>query len=236
MSAGLPSGGCQGAVPPLRWEVEVLRSDPGTVHGRPLPTDGRRHLTVVKPTTPAVVLGSTQADDLVLPGHARVRRRGGGGAVWVEPGVGWFELFVPAGDPLWTADVGRSFLFAGHLCADVLEPLIGRSLRVHQGRFEPSRWSRLVCFAGAGPGEVFVEGRKLVGLTQRRARAGSRFAGIVYDRWEPERLLDRLRLDVTTRHRAMMDLVPAGIGLGDLSTVAASQAVEHLAANLASSA
>lgn len=153
--------------------------------------------------------------------------------MWVEPGVGWFELFVPAGDPLWTADVGRAFLFAGDLCADAFEALIGRRPEVHRGRLQPSSWSHLACFAGIGPGEVLVEGRKLVGFTQRRTRAGSRFAGIVYDRWSPAKLLGRLRLDPATAQRALADLVPIGIGLADLAPVAAQRAVERLAATLA---
>ena len=35
-----------------------------------------------------------------------------------------------------------------------------------------SAWCPLVCFAGIGPGEVLVDGRKLVGISQRRTPGG----------------------------------------------------------------
>jgi lipoate---protein ligase len=41
-------------------------------------------------------------------------------------------------------------------------------------------WSELVCFAGIGPGEVMLDGRKLVGLSQRRTRDGVRIQGTLY--------------------------------------------------------
>ena len=41
-------------------------------------------------------------------------------------------------------------------------------------------WSDLVCFAGLGPGEVLLDGRKLVGLSQRRTRNGVRIQGTLY--------------------------------------------------------
>jgi hypothetical protein len=43
---------------------------------------------------------------------------------------------------------------------------------VHEGALEGEVEFRLVCFAGRGPGEVFVDERKTVGLTQWRVREG----------------------------------------------------------------
>ena len=43
-------------------------------------------------------------------------------------------------------------------------------------------WCPLVCFAGVGPGEVLAGGRKLVGISQRRTRAGARFQCAVHVR------------------------------------------------------
>jgi hypothetical protein len=48
------------------------------------------------------------------------------------------------------------------------------ALRVHRGDMVCTPWSNLVCFAGLGPGEVLVDDRKLVGLSQRRTRHGIR--------------------------------------------------------------
>ena len=45
-----------------------------------------------------------------------------------------------------------------------------------------SDWSALVCFAGLGPGEVTLDGQKLVGLSQRRTRDGVRIQGLLHRR------------------------------------------------------
>jgi lipoate-protein ligase A len=191
--------------------VEELDVDPATAHARDLPADGRRRLTIIRPTGSAVVIGSAQPLDAVRPGAPVVRRRGGGGAVWVEPGVAWFEVFVPAGDPAWDEDVGRAFWFAGDLVAEVLRSLTSAPLQVHRGRLEGGALGRTVCFASRGPGEIMVEGRKLVGWTQRRTRAGSRFAGIAYERWDPASLAEALAAEVPAA-----DLATAGIGLAEV--------------------
>ncbi len=51
---------------------------------------------------------------------------------------------------------------------------------VHRGPAEATRWSRQVCFAGLGQGEVTVARRKVVGISQRRTRAGSLFQSAVH--------------------------------------------------------
>jgi hypothetical protein len=51
-----------------------------------------------------------------------------------------------------------------------------------------------VCFAGLGPGEVTVDGRKAVGIAQRRTRAGSLFQCAVPLRWDGARLARALVL------------------------------------------
>ncbi len=60
-------------------------------------------------------------------------------------------------------------------------------------------WSSLVCFAGLGPGEVTVDGRKLVGISQRRTRAGARFQCAVYSRHDSAVLPALLRLSPPER-------------------------------------
>ena len=52
-----------------------------------------------------------------------------------------------------------------------------------------------MCFAGHGPGEVFAGERKLVGLSQWRAREGALFSSCVYTRWAPVPLADLLVAD-----------------------------------------
>lgn len=145
-----------------------------------------RRVDVLVPTVGAVVLGSTQAAPPTPAGIDVVRRRSGGGAVLVTPGDPlWVDVDVPVGDPLWSDDVGTSFRWLGAAWAEA----IGGGV-VHEGPFEPGRWGRTVCFAGRGPGEVLVDGAKVVGLAQRRTRAGARFQCAVLGAWDPGALID----------------------------------------------
>ncbi len=141
------------------------------------------------PVDAAIVLGSRQPDELVDPaaveraGLSVVRRRSGGGAVFVHPDVVWVDLVVPAAAaPALVADVRRSMIWAGDRWRAALVDLgvpSGR-LSVHTGGLVETAWSPYVCFAGFGPGEVLLDGRKLVGLSQRRTRHGVRIQGQVH--------------------------------------------------------
>jgi lipoate-protein ligase A len=147
---------------------------------------------------PAVVLGSLQPVDILdeaacaEAGVEIARRRSGGGVVLLEPGrIVWFDVIVPAellravgvGD-----DVRNSMIWLGDLIAAALGDLT--NLTVHRG---PPIGSRDICFAGIGPGEVVLDGRKLVGVSQRRTRAGSRFQCAVHTVWSPDTLVPLLR-------------------------------------------
>lgn len=143
---------------------------------------GRALVVVSSPTDRAVVLGSAQAEGLLdtaaveAAGYALVRRRSGGGAVLVEPGaLAWVDVHVPAGDPLWSADVGAAFLWLGAAWARALEALLpsGTPVTVRDGPPERSPEGRLFCYAALGTGEVAVAGRKVVGISQRRDRRGA---------------------------------------------------------------
>jgi len=177
---------------------------------------GGRTMRLCRVTVPALVLGSTQAgSDVDLAAAERagievVRRRSGGGAVLVEPeAVLWVDVTLPAGDPLWEPDVGRSFWWLGQAWADALAQVGLRGASVHRGRLVASRWSRLVCFAGLGPGEVTVEGRKVVGMAQRRGRGGALFQCAVPLRWDTGRLVALLALDAGERGAAERELADA---------------------------
>ena len=150
---------------------------------------------------PAVVLGSTQRDVGVDPDRAAaagidvVRRRSGGGAVWLDRGeVVWADLFIPADDPLWEDDVGRTMWWAGETWAAALAAVGVAGAAVHRGPLVTTAWSRQVCFAGLGPGEVTVAGRKAVGISQRRTRAGALFQTACLLRWDPAPLVEWLGL------------------------------------------
>lgn len=136
---------------------------------------------------PALVLGSHQAEDAWDPQALRragvevVRRKSGGSAVLVGPGlVLWVDLVIPAGDRLWDDDVGRAAWWVGDLWADVVD-----GAEVWRGPMRPSEWSAVVCFAGLGPGEVTVAGRKVVGVSQRRTPRGALFQTAALLDWRP---------------------------------------------------
>jgi lipoate---protein ligase len=167
------------------WEVTTWSGPAEGLHGLELPTDGRRHVWVLEPSRPALVLGSTQPDDqvdapaLASLGIDLVRRRSGGGAVLLTPGRSvWIDVVLPRDDPLWDDDVGRSFAWLGRSWRHALAGL-GIAADVHAGPLARRRWGRLVCFAGLGPGELVVEGRKVIGLSQRRSRDVARFQCVV---------------------------------------------------------
>ena len=58
-------------------------------------------------------------------------------------------------------------------------------LSVHTAPIRHSEWSRRICFAGVGGGEVMLGDRKVVGISQRRVRAGARFQCAYYQQWRP---------------------------------------------------
>ena len=190
------------------WDVVHRRGAPAGLFDHEWPD--RRTVWVLEPTETAVVLGSTQPASVVGSGTPAVRRRSGGGAVLMEPGgLVWVDVFVPAGDPLWEVDVGRAFAWLGRAWAAALD---SPGATAHAGPLRTTRWSPLVCFAGLGPGEVTVDGAKVVGMSQRRTRAGALFQCAALREWRPDRLLDRLVITDDDRRQASAEL--AGVARG----------------------
>ena len=191
------------------WRVERHRGPARLFHERELPDPAVRAAWVHQVDRPALVLGSAQdaavvdADAARAAGVEVVRRRSGGGAVLLVPGeVLWVDVVIPAGDPLWDADVGRAAWWLGAVWAEAL----GGGAVVHRGSLVTTPWSRLVCFAGLGPGEVTDAGRKLVGISQRRTRQAARFQCALYARWDPAALAALLALDESRRATLVADL------------------------------
>lgn len=175
-----------------RWRLTVVTATADELHSVNVSamSGGVRQVTVCVPTKPALVLGSTQSDDDIdiraasAAGIEIVRRRSGGGAVWVHPDDSlWIDLWVPREDPLWTDDVSASMLFAG----DAFVSVIGDSAGVYvwRERFDAGQVGRALCFASTAPGEVVGPLGKVVGMSQRRDRHGARIQCIAYRRWNP---------------------------------------------------
>jgi lipoate-protein ligase A len=210
------------------WLIEERQGAAGDLHRWWPATEAdpaRRALAVCRVARPALVLGSTQDPAVVDAGLAEargievVRRRSGGGAVLVVPGDPvWVDAWVPRGDRLWKEDVGRAFDWFGDAWTTALTGLGGQGLRPHREGFAAcTRWSSLVCFGGVGTGEVVTaDGRKVVGISQRRTREGAWFHSAAVLHWDPAGLLEVLILPAEERAAAQTDLVGVATGVADL--------------------
>ena len=161
--------------------------------------DLRRHtvaaVTVARPGDSALVLGSSQSAEILDPARCempRRRRRGGGGVVLVSPGDLWVDWWIPADDSRWRGDARASSQLVGEWWASALAPYVEEPIVVHRGGLEGDASHRVVCFAGRGPGEVFVGGRKAVGVTQWRVREGVFLSSMIPAR-DSHDVLDCLR-------------------------------------------
>ncbi len=169
-------------------------------HHRPIDSTGRELWVPVLTETPTLVLGSSQKNSSIdlgrceRAGIAVVRRRTGGGAVLVSADdLIWFDLVIDRDDPLWINDVGRAFEWVGDACTRALATL-GVDTTMHTGALHTTTHSPAVCFAGLGSGELTLDGRKLVGVSQRRTRTHARFQVAVLRRWDGAAHADLLAL------------------------------------------
>jgi lipoate-protein ligase A len=179
----------------LPWEIRDTLGDTGRFHSAdPAPV---RSATFHRVDRPTLALGSAQPTERVnhriadALGVEVVRRRSGGGGVLLVPDeFVWLDVVIPAGDPLWSADVGKAMVWVGECWAAALASLEVAGA-VHRGGLVPSEWSRDVCFAGVGTGEVMAGHErggtaKLVGISQRRTRGWARFQTMAHLRWRSE--------------------------------------------------
>lgn len=173
------------------WDVERVRDSAAAAHARDLPAVVTRSVRIVEVVAPALVLGSTQPDTDVDGAAADrlgvevVRRRSGGGAVLLDPGDAvWVDVEIGRDDDRWEDDLGRAALWLGRVWVDALAASGIAGAEVHSDPMLRSPLATVVCFAGLAPGEVTIAGAKVVGISQRRTRAGARFQCSVPVRWD----------------------------------------------------
>lgn len=202
------------------WRVERSRGPAGAFHARPIPEAAEPAVWIHDVSAPALVLGSTQDDGLVdreragAGGVEVCRRRSGGGLVGLWPDAElWVDVVVPRASSLWSDDVSVAFSWLGRAWAEALgEAGVGRDeVAVHRGPMIGAAIGRLVCFAGLGPGEVTVDGAKIVGISQRRTRHAARFQCAAILRWDPAWVVPLV--DGGTLAAAGIDLVTLPVGL-----------------------
>jgi lipoate---protein ligase len=213
----------------MTWPVQHVTGTVRELHGRSeLVTGGpaapvERAVRILHPVDRALVLGSTQADSCAdsvacaAAGTEVVRRRSGGGAVLVQPGaMAWVDLFVPAGDALWLPDVSRAAWWVGEAWARALAASGLFGLDVWKEPMARRPWSSLVCFAGRAAGEVTGPAEaKIVGVCQRRSRAGAWFQCACLLRWEPGALVALMMLSPADRAEALDALDGVAFGAGE---------------------
>jgi lipoate-protein ligase A len=212
------------------WLVEHQRDTADRLHATSaaLVSDGaapwRRRVRILEATAPAVVLGRAEElahvdlDRAAAAGMAVVRRSSGGGAVLVGPGEAvWIDVVIPA----WVAALADLGIGPG---------------AVWRGGLVASEWSRSVCFAGLGAGEVTVppttgdRPAKILGVSQRRTRHGALLQCAAPIRWDPARILDVLALSDARRRQGAVDLAAVAVGVGSAAPEVVEAVVGHLTA------
>jgi lipoate---protein ligase len=186
-----------------RWSIEHQAGPAELLHHESVAAlAGPRAARILHAESPALVLGSSQPASDVDAGAAHrhgiavVKRRTGGGAVLVGPGLAvWVDFVVPAGDPLWDDDVRRAAWWVGDLWVRALEQIGVGPTEVWRAGLVRRTWSEQLCFAGIGPGEVLVGDRKVVGVSQRRTRSACLFQTAVLLQWDPALMVELLAGD-----------------------------------------
>lgn len=204
---------------PTGWTIERATGPASELHARPVPEPVTRTLWLLAVARPALVVGSAQRDGALDTERAArlgievVRRHSGGAAVLLEPdGVVWADIIIGRHDRSWDDDIGRATWWVGQWWSDALARL-GLHTTVHRGPMVRTAWSERICFAGLGPGEVLLDGRKVVGISQRRTRQYARFQTAALLRWEPTLLAELIGGPAAPAGPDDQPLLDAAIGI-----------------------
>lgn len=176
-----------------RWDVVRAKGDARGFHSHGVPAGAQRSVRLLDVSGAALALGSTQSiDDVDLAVAKRLdvdvfNRQSGGGAVLLDPGAQlWIDVVIGRSDSLWSDDVSLASQWLGDVWVEALRS-VGTEGVVHRGAMVTNELSSVVCFAGLAAGEVTVDGAKVVGISQRRTRAGARFQCSVPLSWDATR-------------------------------------------------
>lgn len=187
-------------------------------HANPMQYVDQRTVHFLEVSRSALVLGSSQdpsqIDIEVLKrlDAELVVRRSGGGAVYLSPANQlWIDISIPKGDRLYTDDLRRSFLPIGSVFLEMLARVSSLDFQMHGGPLVGGELGRAICFAGIGPGEITIEGAKVVGISQRRTQKGAVFQCTLYLHY-PLKVMEEVMSEVLDS----MPLPGYALGLADL--------------------
>ncbi|MBG02340.1 MAG: hypothetical protein CL470_08730 [Acidimicrobiaceae bacterium] len=180
----------------IGWSVSSKTDVVQSLHLRTETNWSQPSVWIMSPTDSCLVLGSSQDDGCIDYLYAKqknigiARRTSGGGAVLVDPySLLWVDLFIPRGHAFWIDDIREAANWIGKLWQKTLRQL-GINSQLHDAPFEKTEIAELVCFAGRGPGELLIDQKKVLGLSQRRTRAGVRFQCALALEWRPDNWIE----------------------------------------------
>ena len=137
---------------------------------------------IVRVSAPTVVLGGSQPRSVLqsAEGLGIRRRRGGGGAVLLQPDDVWVDWWIPRDDERWHVDVHECSYLVGQWWQQALSS-VSCDTEMHRGAVIDDPATRVACFTGRGPGELFRHDRKVVGVTQWRVREGMFLSTVLHE-------------------------------------------------------
>lgn len=175
-------------LPSQEWQVKKTT---GTVSERHLdvPNFNTRQILLHEIESPTLVLGTAQRNISISTSLDLVKRRSGGGAVFLRANeILWIDFVLPRNDNLWMDDISNSSLWLGDVwCSALLD--LGFQAKVHRGQIVRNTLSETICFAGLAPGEVLIDGKKVLGISQRRNNKGAWFQCALLLAWPAEEMV-----------------------------------------------
>jgi lipoate-protein ligase A len=223
MGAPQPSSR-QGSVSLACARLRSARAEQAWIDERIVDGISGPQLAIVQYRTPAIIFRRPLGDEAAARSRAArvgcdmLRRGSGGGEVLAGPWMLGVDLFLPAAHPLSRAGHVAGFRWMGDQWRKAftrvgvsVEQADAVSIAEHNAaaRTAGLDW---VCFAGLSHGELLdAEGRKLLGLAQRRGRWGILIStGLLLDQ-TPWEILEFVRLGKRPERSAMRRQASAGL-------------------------